>query len=145
MKKSQIGVSVALVLAALVAGCATGSGGASDAEKIDALLNAYKAAALAADIDAIMALVSENFVHDGYEYQAEGKDELQEFMEEAVDMGYFENVEISYEYTETTIEGDAAEVYPIDFANDQGSVTITLLLTKEKGNWLITDMEIEGL
>ena len=135
-----------VVLAVALAGCATSGGGMSDAEQIDAVLKAWEAAAMAADVDAMMATNSEAFSHDGYDFVAEDKEELREFIEEGIDMGYFEDVEVSFEDAETEMEDDGtAVVYPIDFVNSQGAVTLTVVLTKEKAGWLITDMEIEGL
>jgi len=132
------------MLLGLAVGCVTG-GGMTDEEKIAKVLADWEQAVHAVDVDALMALYSDKFSHDGYDYEAEGKEGLQEFVDYAIDEGYFENVEMSCEGADTEIEGDTAVVYPVDFANDVGAVTIEFKLGKEKAGWLITDMIIEGL
>lgn len=117
----------------------------SDEEQIEALLEEWKEAVLDDDVDRFMATHSENFAHDGYEYAADSKAELREFIESSRDQGAWEQVELSLEDAEIEIDGDEASVHPIDFANWQGSITIELVLAKEEEGWLITDMHIEGL
>ena len=73
------------------------------------------------------------------------KDGLIEFMKFGKDEGYFDGVEVSMEDAEIEIDGATATVYPIDFVNDMGAVTVELKVQKEKDGWLITDMDIEGL
>jgi len=146
MKKATISLSVLTTLVlALALGCATGTKGLSDAEQIDALLGAWEQGILDVDIDKLMTLYSDEFSHDGYDYEAEGKEELREFVDYAIDEGNFNDVEISFDGADTEIEGDTAVVYPIDYSTTAGAVTIELTLTKEKGGWLVTDMGIEGL
>ena len=146
MKHMLSGATILVLMAALVAGgCATTGGGASDDEQVAALLAQWKDAAVKADADALMATYSESFTHDGYEYDAEDKDALTEYIEYAIDEGNFDGVEIAMDDADIEIDGSKASVYPIDFAVSAGTVTIELLLTKEKSGWFITDMIIEGI
>lgn len=146
MTKTTISLTVLTTLVlALALGCATGTKGLTDAEQIAALLGAWEQGILDQDVDKLMTLYSDDFSHDGYDYKAEGKEALREFVDYSVDEGNFNDVEISLEGADTEIEGDTAVVYPIDYATTAGAVTIELKLTKEKGGWLITDMGIEGL
>ena len=117
----------------------------SDEEQIDALLEEWKEAVLAKDVDRFMATHSEKFTHDGYEYVAEDKAALREFIEGSIEQGRWDDVEISLEEADIVIEDGTASVYPIDYTNWEGRITIELALTKEDGGWLITDMSIEGL
>jgi hypothetical protein len=135
---------IAMLALVITAGCATG-GGASDEELIDALLADYSAAAQAGDVDGIMALISDNFSHSDWDYEAESKAELEEFVQASKDEGNFEDVEIDLADVEVEIEGTTAEAYPIYWTVPAGSVTMGLTLTKEGGDWLVTDLEIEGL
>lgn len=137
-------VVIALAAVAL-AGCATGGKGPSDEEQIQALVAAWKAAVIAKNTDAIMATCSEAFSHAGYEYDAADKAALREFVDDCDDMGYFDDVEISCDGASTAIDGASATVTGIEFSNNQGSVTVDLVLKKEKAGWLITDMTIHGL
>jgi ketosteroid isomerase-like protein len=136
-----LGMAAVLV----TSGCATSGRVLSDTDQIDALLGEWKAAILAKHADRLMATYSENFAHDGYEYDAEDKAGLREYIEGSIDQGGFDDVEVSMENAEIAIEEGAATVYPIDYTNWEGSITIGLTLTKEKAGWLITDMAIEGL
>ena len=96
MKHMLSGATILVLMAALVAGgCATTGGGASDDEQVAALLAQWKDAAVKADADALMATYSESFTHDGYEYDAEDKDALTEYIEYAIDEGNFDGVEIA--------------------------------------------------
>lgn len=136
---------VTTLVLALALGCATGTKGLSDAEQIAALLGTWEQGILDQDVDKLMTLYSEDFSHDGYDYDAAGKEELREFVEYSIDEGNFDDVEISFDSADTEIEGNTAVVYPIDYATTAGAITIELELTKEKAGWLITDMAIEGL
>ncbi len=127
------------------AGCATMSKGPSDEEQVAAVLKSWEETVLAKDLDAMLALHSDDFEHTGFDFEASGKDELRGFMEDAVDMGYFDGVEIAYEPDAIVVDGDTAEIYPIDFVNDEGAVVVTMKLKKEADAWLIADMEIQGL
>ena len=70
MKKSMLlHGGAALLATVLMFGCATG-GGASDEEQIQALLQKWEQAAVAADMDAVTLLYSDDFAHDGYDYDA---------------------------------------------------------------------------
>jgi hypothetical protein len=126
-------------------GCATTGSGMSDSEQIDVLLGKWQEAILAKDVDKLMATHSESFAHDGYDYEAENKAGLREYIEGSIDQGGFDDVEVSMEYTDIVIEEDTATVYPIEYTNWEGSITIELTLAREEAGWLITDMAIEGL
>ena len=117
------------------------SKGASDEEQIATLMKSWEETVLAKDLDAMLALHSDDFEHTGFDYEVSGKDELRGFMEDAVDMGYFDGVEIAYEPDAIVIDGATAEVYPIDFVNDEGAVVVTMKLKKVAAAWLIADIE----
>ena len=98
----------------------------------------WKAATLIGDFAKIMASISDNFSHSGYDYEAESKVALKEFMNGMIAEGNLEDADIE-------INGAGSIVYPIDFANNYGAVTIELTLTKEGKACMVTDMRIEGL
>lgn len=142
-----LNVATLLGIAAMLVtgGCMTAGGGASDEDQINALLGKWKEAILAKDAGALMATFSGNFSHDGYEYEADDKAALREYIDGSIAQGGFDDVEVSMESVEIVIEGGKATVYPIDYSNWEGSVAIELTLAKEETGWLITDMAIEGL
>ena len=133
------------LLPAVAVGCATSAKGPSDAEQVGALLGVWKAGILAKDVNKIMSTYSEAFSHDGYEYDAESKAALREYIEGSIDEGNFDDVEVEIESADITIDGSNANIYPIDFSTYQGTVSIELIATQEKGGWRFTDMMIEGL
>lgn len=141
----NMGILLGITVLLAAGGCATTDSGVSDEDQIGAVLGQWKAGILAKDADKIMATYSENFAHDGYDYQAKDKAGLREFIKSGIDEGRFDNVELKMEYTDIAIEEDTATVYPIDYTIWEGTVTIELILTKEDAGWLITDMAIEGL
>jgi hypothetical protein len=141
----NVGTLLGMAAVLVTSGCATSGGGLSDSDQIAALLGHWKEAILAKDADRLMATYSENFAHDGYEYDAEDKAGLREYIEDSIAQGGFDDVEVYWEDADIVIEKGAATVYPIDYTVPEGSIAIELTLTKEKTGWLITDMVIEGL
>jgi len=141
----SVGILLGIAAILVTSGCATTGSGASDGDQIGALLGQWKAAVLAVDADKIMATYSENFSHDGYEYDAEDKAGLREYVEVSIAQGNFDDVEVYMEDADIAIEEGTATVYPIEYTNWEGTITIELTLTKEKAGWLINDMVIEGL
>jgi len=147
MKKNVVvKVSLLVLTIALIAGgCATSGGGGDPKVAVQNTLDSWKAAIIANDVDKIMATISANFEHDGYDYQAKDKAALADFIDEADQMGYFDDVEIFFDNATITIEEDVANVIGIEYVIDQGTATIDLAITKEKGGWLIADMDIQGM
>lgn len=141
----NMGILLGITVLLAAGGCATTGSGVSDEDQIGAVLGQWKEGILAKDADKIMATYSENFAHDGYDYQGKDKAGLREFIESGIDEGRFDDVELKMEYTDIAIEEDTATVYPIDYTIWEGTVTIELILTKEDAGWLITDMAIEGM
>ena len=141
----NMGILLGMTAVLVAGGCATTGSGVSDEEQIRALLGQWKEAVQAADADRLMATYSENFAHDGYEYEAEDKAGLREYIEQSIDEGGFDDVELYMDDADIAIEEGTATVYPIDYTVAEGTITIELTLTKEKAGWLITDMAIEGL
>jgi len=121
------------------------SKGPSDEEQVAALLKTWEEEILTKDLDGILALHSDDFAHSGFDYDVTDKEGLRGFLEDAVDMGYFDGVEIAYEPDAIVVDGNTAEVYPIDFVNNEGAVVVSMKLKKVATAWLIADMEIQGL
>jgi len=137
-KSALLKVGAGVVVMALVCGCASLGQGPSDEELIGRMLDTWKAAAEAQDLDAQMALFSENF-----EGEQGGKDELKEFMLEAKDMGYLDDMKVIVDDVELKIDGTTATAYPLMIETAMGGATVGLELTKEAGGWMITGMEME--
>ncbi|MCP4639537.1 MAG: nuclear transport factor 2 family protein [bacterium] len=136
-----VGLAGMMILAAV--GCATGSSGPSDEELIGQMLNGWIAASKAKDVDKVMTFMSENFKHDGYDYAAESKADMRAFMEGSLDMGNFDDLEVTYDAEGITIEGDTAQVTDIEWSCAPGTAMIDFTLKKEAGVWRIIDADVE--
>lgn len=146
MKNTRLLCCIAGMLALVVtAGCATTGSGGNDEGEIRAFLAEWESAILSANVEKMLATTSENFSHDGFEYEAESKDDFRDFVEQGIDAGNFDDVEISFDGADITFENGTANVYPIDYDTSLGAVVIGLTLVKEKGQWLVCDMDIEGM
>ncbi len=136
---------VAVMAGLIVSGCGTLASGPGDEALIATLLEHWEQGVLDADVAKLMATYSDEFAHDGYDYEAEDKAGLKAYLEGAIDEGLFKDVELSLDAAEIEIDGDSASVYPIDYATLYGAISIELTLAKEDGGWLITDMELIGM
>jgi len=141
----SVGILVAMAAVLVTSGCATSGSGVSDTDQIRALLEEWKEAILAEDADRLLATYSENFAHDGADYDAEDKTGLRDFIDWGIQGDRYADAEINIEDADIAIEEGTATVSPIGYTNWEGTVTIELTLAKEKAGWLITDMHIEGL
>ena len=111
------------------------------AEGAMAVVKAFGAAAVEGNIDGMMDCIADSF--DNAELG--GKDGVRSFMEEAADMGYMDDLEVSYEDAEAEVDGEQVIIYPVDIMGAFGSVTYEYVLEKVDGKWLIVDMEGYGL
>ena len=80
-----MGTLLAVTAALVAGGCAIVGG--SDGDQIAALLGEWNEAILAKDSDRLMATYSENFAHDGYEYDAVDKAGVREYIEDSIARG----------------------------------------------------------
>ncbi len=131
----KLGV-MALALVAMGAGCAsTGGGmGMSEEDAIKAVISQFETAMTAMDLDAVFALVADDFeMSDGL-----GKSEYKEFLTQLKDAGQFDGVEMSTADLAVTVEGDTAEAAPFVVSGAFGEATLEFELEKRAGTWLVT-------
>ncbi len=131
-------VLIAVVSVVLVAGCQTS--GPSDEEMILDLLQGWKTAGEAQDIDALLTFYSDEFENGEYG----DKEGLKGFLKDNKDMGYLSNAEINVADAKITVEGDKATVYPIEMTASFGTGTITLELKKAEGKWMVIGMDVDA-
>jgi ketosteroid isomerase-like protein len=97
-------------------------------------MNSWKQAIIDNDVDAILAGYSEDFSSE----RVEGKDQMREFMEGAIDQGWLENIDINLEIAQLTITDDTAEFAPVEIIGDNGEMELNFTLKKEdKKIWRI--------
>ncbi len=141
MKKSfALAVGVAMLAAVTLCGCGTMCGPSAE-DQVRAVVNEWVATVPEQDVDALMALYSEDFEH--WEYG--DKEGFAQFIEEAISMGYMDDAKSDVEDMEVQFddEKDTATVYPIDLTAAFGMATIELILEEDDGEWKITGMDIE--
>ena len=106
----------------------------TDEELINTTMNSWKQAMIAQDIDAIMANYSEKFSSQ----EAENKEEMCKFFEEAIDKGFLENIDINLKTARLTITENSAEFSPFEIIDDNGKEEMKFILKKEdKKTWRI--------
>ncbi len=134
MKKLVIlSLSLVVLAALLVCGCQILGVGPSDEELVSATMADWKAALIAHDLDNLMGTYSENYVST----QGGGKDSVREFLAGAIEQGYLDNVKVNLEDAQITIEGDKANIGPVELTSDAGTYVLEYTLQKEEGIWLI--------
>jgi ketosteroid isomerase-like protein len=110
--------------------------GPTDEELINTTMSNWKQALIDMDVDAILAGYSEDFSSE----RVQGKDEMREFMERAIDEGWLENIDINLEIAQLTITDDSAEFAPVEIIGDAGEMEIEFTLKKEdKKTWRIIE------
>jgi len=142
-KEKMIFVVLPLVLASvLFVGCATGSQkSVTPEEEISVQLEKWSEAMVSKDIDSIMALFSDKFAH----YAWENKEGARTFIEEAIDLGYLDDVKVILDDAAIKVDGDVGSIYPVDLEGAFGSLSMELIVGHENGTWLLTGMDAPGL
>lgn len=141
MTKMLKHMAMMMVLVAAVAGCASGTKGPTDDELITNTVNTFVTGMKTKDVELVLSAVSANFSTS----DAPDKAALGDFLKNAIDAGYLEEVEIGMEETtrEFTETKDSVYVYPLEVESLAGVATMGLTLAKEEGNWLISGMDLE--
>lgn len=142
MKKAlAIGLMVMLMVG-LTSGCAIFKKGPSDEEQIKALLEQFKAAAIAKDVNKVMTLVSDKFEHP----EGGNKEEVKGLLEQGVDMGYADKAEVDLSVAKIEVKKDGTAVAgPIPVSSVAGEASATLVFSKEQAGWLVTGVEVDGI
>ena len=134
MKKLVIlSLSLVVLAALLVCGCQILGVGPSDEELVSATMADWKATLIAHDLDKLMETYSEDYVST----QGGGKDSVHEFIAGAIEQGYLDNVKVNLEDAQIMIEGDKANIGPVELTSDAGTYVLEYTLQKEEGIWLI--------
>lgn len=105
------------------------------------LVKNWVVAAKAKDLTAMMAPVSEKFTNPVYGDKAG----LTAFVQQGIDMGYFDDIEVSLEDAEIEVENGKASIYPVDVTGSFGSVTVEFIAYQEAGAWKLIGLDIAGI
>ena len=140
LTRTLVTCGAAVVTALSVAACATGNGTLSPEEEVAAQVGAWAAAMEAHDLDAVMAMHSEDFEH--YEYGT--KQSYGEYMGQVIEDGLFDGLVIITDDMDIEVDGTRAAVYPIDMQAAFGGATVELVFEEEAdGVWRITTMDVQ--
>jgi hypothetical protein len=144
VKRMGMLLGLVLVAVAIMPGCATtGSCGKSDLELVKETTDLWAAALVEHDVDKLLSTISESFAAP--QMESADKAMLGIFIQQAIDSGYLDDAEVSFEDAEFELVDDAYIVYPIDLMGSAGSVSAELGLKKEEGGWLIHTMAVDGI
>ncbi len=95
----------------------------------------------AGNIEGVLALFADDFTHTEYGDKAG----LSEFLNQAKDMGYLDDVGISTEGVEFKVEEGKVTVSPVELSGAFGSAVLDLVLETRNGAWQITGLEVSGI
>ncbi len=133
-------VIVTICMSLLVLGCQTAKK-VTPEEAVTAQVNKFAEAMKTKNLDGVMAVFSEKFEH----YEWGDKAGAREFLQQAIDVGYLDGLEIDLSKMQIKVEGATATVYPIDIRGNFGSTVVELVFTNENGNWLVTGLDASDL
>lgn len=102
---------------------------------------AYVAAAEVADLDTLMAQISENFNH----YEVGSKSGYRAFLDQVKAEGMLEDISGDLEEAKATLQGEIVTVYPVELEGIFGTVTMEFELKNEDGTWRIVGMDMTGV
>lgn len=133
-------VMLTVCMSLIILGCQTAKK-VTPEEAVTAQVNKFAEAMKAKNLDGVMSVVSEKFEH----YEWGDKAGFREFLQQAVDVGYLDGLEIDLSKMQVKVEGATATVYPVDIRGNFGSTTVEIVFTNENGNWLVTGVDASDL
>jgi len=114
----------------------------SPEEAIKGVLGSLKAALEAQDIDALLALFSDDFFHP----QVGGKEEARFMLDMGLQSGYADGGEVSFDDVEIEkLDDGSYSVYPIDLQSFAGAVAVEVVIAEEDGQFAITTLDVDGI
>jgi beta-fructofuranosidase len=123
---------------ALIFGCACTPKAVGDEAGVMATMDEYRRAFLAADVEALLALYSE----DWRDHHGSTKEYLKAGYEEMREKASHKGLEVDLSKIEVLVDGDTATVTPVTLSSPEGSITYTHTLKKEAdGVWRLIRTE----
>lgn len=125
-----------LLCIAALAGCSSLGGGVDDATAISTAAAKWSEALVAHDVEALMALYSEDFS----DVDGNSKADMRDFLADIIDQGMLDDVEADTDDVVLTIDEDTARYDGIILTSAMGSVTVDLTFGREADGWKIVSM-----
>jgi beta-fructofuranosidase len=120
----------AVVTLIFLCGCTPKAGG--DEADVMAIMDDYRSAFLAGDVDALLALYSEDWT----DTHGSTKEDMKAGIKGMSEKGSHKGLEVDLSETEAVVDGDMATVTPVTLSSPEGSITYTHKLKKEAdGVW----------
>jgi hypothetical protein len=120
---------------------ATPDSPAKVSEQALAMVKKWIEAAKAKNVDAMMSVFSDKFSNVQYGDKAGMKD----FLKQAMDMGYLDDVKVKMDKAEVQMKDGKASIYPIDIEGTFGSATLEFVAVQENGEWKLIGLDISGV
>jgi len=137
VKKLVLGSVLLGMIAILAAGCATAPKGPTDEALISQRIQ-----------DGLKQVESKNFaaftdfVSPSFSSSAVGnRDDLLSYLKNADSMGFLDGLKVDLSGAKTTVTGQKAAVAPVVANGSFGSITLNFEGIKEKGAWVISNVE----
>ncbi len=144
-RKKQLGAALSgpcHMRGAGMAGAAAAAAPAIDpAEALLANIKEFTEKLAEGDIDSVIKTFSDDFSH----YEFGDKEGVRNFLKDAADMGYLDDLEVDLDDTEIEIVDDEGTAYPIDISGAFGSATLELEGKLKDGVWVLTGLDISGI
>ncbi len=70
---------------------------------------------------------------------------MKDFIGQAIDMGYLEDLEVYMDDAEAEVDGEEVIVYPIEIMGAFGSVTFELVFQEKDGAMKIVGLDASGI
>jgi hypothetical protein len=131
-------VSLALMLVAALAGCAStggGSRGPSDEELLQGMADQVLEALKTKDIATMVSFFADDFSSDNG-----GKADTEAFLQGAADQGFLDGLEVDTTAMEIAVDGMTSNVGPISLEGAFGALTVSFGLEKRDSDWVVTSM-----
>lgn len=142
--KQSAAITVLMLIAVLlVSGCASTAGGKSDEEMVKETASLWAQALVEHNVEKLLSTISESFAAP--QMESADKAMLGTFIQQAIDSGYLDDAEVSFEDAEYELKDGEYFIYPIDLMGSAGSVSVELGLKKENGTWLVSSMSVDGI
>jgi ketosteroid isomerase-like protein len=93
------------------------------------------------DLDTTMKFFSEDFSH----YQFGNKQGMKDFLQQAADMGYLEDIELNTADMKVEEKDGEVTIYPVEAEGYFGSATLEFVLKQEDGEWRVISLDAQGI